>query len=141
MKSFAGSAFLALAATVALPALAFAAGDGGAPAVPDFGVLGLRAFGSLCLVLALLLGGFWIIRRVQNRTGLGFLKRKDLQIVAQLPLGGKRNIIVVRFLNKLLVLGVCNSSINVLTETEISDDDTLEDFSETLENAKKSLDS
>ncbi|NJB67946.1 flagellar protein FliO/FliZ [Desulfobaculum xiamenense] len=129
----------ALLVAVLAPVAALAAGESAA-AVPvpgtDLGAASLRAVGGLLLVLSILLGGFWLLKRFGARAGFGMQARGLLKVEGQLPIGPKKNIVVVRFLNKHLVLGVTDSSINLLTETEIGDDDTQPDFSQTLDKAQ-----
>lgn len=83
-----------------------------------------QAIGSIFLILAVLGGGFYLLKRFGPRAvGGGVFGRGTLQLEAQLPLGPRRSVAVVRFLNKRLVLGVTDSNITLLTETETDDDD------------------
>lgn len=83
-----------------------------------------QAVGSIFLILAVLGGGFFLLKRFGPRAvGGGVFGRGTLQLEAQLPLGPRRSVAVVRFLNKRLVLGVTDSNITLLTETETDDDD------------------
>lgn len=74
-------------------------------------------------IMLLLLGGLWFLLWVIRRYGkFNFLPsgqglpRDALRMEAQLPLGPKKGLVVVRFLNERLLLGVTDHQINVLTE-------------------------
>lgn len=79
--------------------------------------------GVIFLMLAALAAAFYLLKRYGPKAGLGALTRSDLVLEGQLALGPKRQIVVVRFLNKRLVLGVTDANINLLTETEADHDD------------------
>ncbi|GAB6176925.1 flagellar biosynthetic protein FliO [Desulfobaculum senezii] len=131
------------AATVALmwlPSTLLAAEEA-APVMapqPALGAASLKVVGVLCLLLAVLFGGFWLLRRFGPRAGLGMLGRSDLKLEGQLALGPKKSVMVVRFLNKHLVLGVTDSTINLLTEMDADDDETNTNFSKALQTASRS---
>lgn len=69
----------------------------------------------LALVGALVLA-LWAFKRYGAKLGFdpgrGLLEPK-----ARMPLGGNRSVVVVRFLNKLLVLGVTDHAVTKLAET------------------------
>jgi len=89
---------------------------------------------GLLLILAVILLAFYILRRYGHRLGMGGpAKAHAMRIEGHLALGPRKNIMVVRFLNKLLVLGVTDQSINLLTEVDTSDED--EDFKAALDKA------
>lgn len=78
-----------------------------------------QAIGALCLLLAALWAAVWLIRRYGKFNFIprpGSLPRDALVMEAQLPLGPKRGLMVVRFLNKRLLLGVTEHRISLLTE-------------------------
>lgn len=84
-----------------------------------------QAIGFMCLLLALLWFAVWAVRRSGKFSFLpmpGALPRDALRMEAQLPLGAKKNLLVVRFLNKRLLLGVTDQRITLLKETELHDD-------------------
>jgi flagellar biosynthetic protein FliO len=77
-------------------------------------------------ILILLLAGLWLALRLVRRFGGGRflpaaspLPRQALRLEAQLPLGQHKSIVVVRFLNKRLALGVTDRQITFLTEAEV----------------------
>ena len=89
---------------------------------------------ALILVLAVILLAYWVLRRFGPRFGLGSkASAHGLRIESYLTLGPKKNIMVVRFLNRLLVLGVTDQSINLLTEVDASNEAT--DFQTALDDA------
>lgn len=85
----------------------------------------MKAVGGLFGVLALVFLGFWAIRKLAPRLGLAIVGvpaagAKTLQLEASLPLGQNKRVVVVRFLNKRMVLGVADAGITCL---HIQEDD------------------
>ncbi|MGE4299526.1 MAG: flagellar biosynthetic protein FliO [Desulfovibrionaceae bacterium] len=95
-----------------------------------------QAIGSVFLILGIIVFGFWLLRRYGPGGVLGGRKSGQLTLEAHLPLGPKKNVVVVRFLNKRLVLGVTDSHINLLTEMDADNDDPAKHFSDSLEQAR-----
>jgi flagellar protein FliO/FliZ len=89
-----------------------------ASATPDLGLAWMKMAGGLFLLLGLLFLAFYLIKRFGPRMGLSSLNSRDLSLHAQLALGPKRTVVVVRFLNKYLVLGVTETQINKITEMD-----------------------
>jgi len=98
--------------------------ENAAPAAPfgpdatSLGVSAIKMAGALFVVLAILFLVYYLLKRYGSRTGLGSFARGDIKYVGQFSLGSKKSVVVVRFLNKLLVLGVTENQINLLTEME-----------------------
>ena len=101
--------FIAALAT-ATPAAAHAARPAAqAPATP--GLFG--AFMALLLVLGLILGLAWLLRRLP---GTGFRPSEGLRVVASLQLGAKERAVVVEVGGQQLLLGVTAAGISRLHE-------------------------
>jgi flagellar protein FliO/FliZ len=113
----AGRAADAVNATVGL-----GAADGlAAASVPAFSWGGyIQAVGVLFLLVGLLWLALWAVRRhgglFRAVPGAGGFSRDDLRLEAQLPIGPRKGLMVVRFLNKRLLLGVTDQQITLLTE-------------------------
>jgi flagellar protein FliO/FliZ len=108
----------------------------GPPAPPSIGLgeVSIKMALALFLILGVILLAYWMLRRFGPRFGLGApVKTHGLRVESHLTLGPRKNIMVVRFLNKLLVLGVTDQSINLLTEVDASDE--TKDFQAVLDNA------
>lgn len=78
-----------------------------------------QAIGILFLLLAALWFAVWCIRRYGKFNFLprpGSLPKDSLIMEAQMPLGPKKGLMVVRFLNKRLLLGVTEHQISLITE-------------------------
>ena len=94
--------------------------------------------GVLMLMLGVLFAAFWILKRYGHKAGLGMLTNPTLKMEARLPLGPKKQVVVLRYRDKHLVLGVTDQNITLLTETDITDDDQdTTDFSVALEKENK----
>jgi len=83
----------------------------------DLGLAALRMIGGLFLVLALLFLMLFLLKRYGYKAGLTRQFSSDLKVLGQIPLGPRKSVFVVRYLNKVMVLGVTDSSITLLTET------------------------
>ncbi len=73
--------------------------------------------GGLFLVLGLLFLVLFLLKRYGYKTGLTRQFSLDLKILGQISLGPRKSVVVVRYLNKVMVLGVTDASITLLTET------------------------
>jgi len=83
----------------------------------DFGLAALKMAGGLFLVLALLFLVLFLLKRYGHKAGLTRHLSRDLQVLGQVSLGPRKSVVMVRYLNKVMVLGVTDSSITLLTET------------------------
>ncbi|MFW5489298.1 MAG: flagellar biosynthetic protein FliO [Desulfovibrio sp.] len=107
--------------------------------------------GALFLLLAVLFAGFYLMRRFGPKAGLNGFSQKNLnmRLEGHMALGPRRSIMVVRLMDRRLVLGVCDHSINLLTELAVSptdepdgkDERKAKFFSQLLEKAGSSGDS
>lgn len=75
-----------------------------------------EALAILCFVLALLWAVLWLVKRRGNGGGFFASSTPSMRIENRLALGPKKWLIVVRYLDRRLVLGVTDKSINLLTE-------------------------
>ncbi len=92
----------------------------------------LQVAGSMLLLLGVLVLALYLLKRYGPKAGLGVFGRGDMKLEGQLPLGPRRSVVVVRYLNKRLVLGVTETSINLLTEMESGHDPERADFQDSL---------
>ncbi|WMW64505.1 flagellar biosynthetic protein FliO [Nitratidesulfovibrio liaohensis] len=121
----AASAANAVNATMATANATIGASDGlAAAAVPAFSWSGyIQAVGVLFLLVGLLWLALWAVRRhgglFRAVPGAGGFSRDDLRLEAQLPIGPRKGLMVVRFLNKRLLLGVTDQQITLLTEQDL----------------------
>lgn len=80
-----------------------------------------QALAILFLIVALLAFLLWFLKR---KGGIKLLtKQGDLTLESRLPLGPKKSLVVVRFLNKKVLLGVTDQQITMLTELQNDEDD------------------
>ncbi|THB69441.1 MAG: flagellar biosynthetic protein FliO [Desulfovibrio sp.] len=90
---------------------------------------------AVFLLLGLLYLMVYLLKRMSGRGGFKLFKRGELELEGQLPLGPKRSVVVVRFLNKRMVLGVTDTHINLLHTMETGHDKDSKTFSQTLAEA------
>ncbi len=100
----------------------------------------IQAVGILFLLVALLWLAVWLARRFGKFNFLprpGSLPRDALVMEAQLPLGPRKGLMVVRFLNKRLLLGVTDQQITLLTEEQAQHEPRNADFKQIMEEARR----
>ena len=101
----------------------------------------VQALGILCLLLAGLWFVLWLVRRYGRFNFLprpGALPRGALVMEAQMPLGPRKGLMVVRFLNSRLLLGVTEQQICLLKEEELHDAPQDNDFQGIMDQARRS---
>lgn len=90
-----------------------------------------QAIGLLCLLLAILWFAVWMIRKYGKFNFLprpGSLPKDSLVMEAQMPLGPKKGLMVIRFLDRRLLLGVTEHNITLLTEDTAANAQKNKDF-------------
>ncbi len=95
------------------------------------------AIGTLFILLAVLWALVWALRKYGKFNFIprpGSFPRDGLRLEAQLPMGPRKGLAVVRFLDKRLLLGVTDNQISLLQEIEVKDDTGSTDFQSLLEN-------
>lgn len=96
----------------------------------------IQALGVLFLFLALLWAAVWLVRRYGRFNFLprpGALPRDALVMEAQMPLGPRKGLMVVRFLNRRLLLGVTDHRISLLTEEKAHHEPSGKDFKQIMD--------
>ena len=74
-------------------------------------------------VLGLLVGGFYYFYRfVTKKTGVGSVGRDVIKILSIVPVGQNKFLQVVDLAGKIMVIGVSDSNINLLTEIQDKDE-------------------
>jgi len=69
---------------------------------------------SVAAVLALAYGGLWLLRRTLRTTG----RVPDIEFQSSVPLGPRERIVLVRWRDRDLVLGVADGAVTLLAEAE-----------------------
>ena len=102
----------------------------------------IQAVGILCLLLAGLWFVLWLVRRYGRFNFLprpGALPRGALVMEAQMPLAPRKGLMVVRFLNTRLLLGVTEQQICLLKEEELHDAPRDNDFQGIMDEARRGV--
>ena len=87
----------------------------------DYGLtaVALKMGLTLLILLAFIFAAFWLLKRYGGKFGIGPNGRGGtLRLVDHLPVGPRKSVVVVRYLNKDLVLGITEQSITFLTEAD-----------------------
>ena len=83
---------------------------------PVFGAGGgLQAFAAVAVVLALVAGLAWLVRRGTLRLP-GALKRQAMTIESATPLGERRSLVIVAVEGRRLLLGLTPTQVSLVTE-------------------------
>ena len=67
------------------------------------------------------------------------LPKDALRMEAQMPIGPRKGLMVVRFFDQRLLLGVTDGQITLLTREHVHDDTEKKTFHELVENARKDV--
>jgi len=84
---------------------------------PDFITTAIKMFSALLLVLGVFLGTFYLLRRVMKRD-VANPGKKNIRIIDRNYIGVKKSVALVEVPGKVLVLGVTNDHISLLTQID-----------------------
>ncbi len=109
---------------VAIPSLTACAGLGDSTSVAGLQVMDTDSIGSMVfrlvltlgVVIAVILGTVWILRRLITRRWPGKLKERPIRVLDRVQLAPKRSLDVVAVGERIILLGVTEHGINFLTE-------------------------
>jgi len=87
---------------------------------PDFFATAIRMFSALLLVLGIFLGSFYVLRRLLKRDGVT-QGTSLMRTLDKTYLGVKKSVTLVAVCDKILVLGVTNDRISLLSEIDDPD--------------------
>ena len=96
----------------------------------------IQALGILLLLLAAIWIILWLLKRYGRFNFLprpGAMPKNALYMEAQLPLGPRKGLMVVRFLNKRLLIGVTDHQISLLAEEKTENEASDKDFAKIME--------
>jgi len=86
---------------------------GAASAAPDLGSSALQMVFGLILVLALLLGTLWLLKRISQPRGAA---AGLMRVVAGVAVGTRERVVILELGNSWLVLGVAPGQVTTLAE-------------------------
>ena len=91
---------------------------------PDFAVLFVKMLVGLVLILGL---GLVFIRYVLPRTALGRRQRPGtVEILSRIPLEARKSLWIVKVVERYLLLGASDNSLNLITELSQSEGEKIE---------------
>ncbi len=80
----------------------------------------IKMISALAVVLGLMIGAAWCLKKVGAKTGMGVPDGQLIRIVSSSYIGPKNSIVIVDVLGELLVVGISGSQMTLLTS--ISDE-------------------
>lgn len=83
---------------------------------PSVTIMTAKVFLVLGLVIALLYGGMFGLKRLSGRTGTGGVTQGSIKVLCRQQIAPRKAIYVVKVANKAMVLGVTDSQISHLSD-------------------------
>ena len=80
----------------------------------------IKMISALAVVLGLMIGAAWFLKRIGARTGMGIPDGQLIRVVSSSYIGPKNSIVVVDVLGELLIVGISGSQMTLLSS--ISDE-------------------
>ena len=77
---------------------------------------GIRMFASLLLVLALISIGVFFLKKITPYRGLPAGAKHPIQILSRVSLGQRRSICLIRIADEILVIGLTNANVSLLSK-------------------------
>lgn len=84
--------------------------------VPSFGWMFVRTIGALCLVFILILGLVFLLKRFAFQQRMPGLKNDAISILSSTFIAPKKSIHMIQVLNRVLIVGVTDAGISILSE-------------------------
>lgn len=100
-------------ASLAIASTAGAAEVGAGGTAPDLGASALQMVFGLLIVLGLLLGALWLLKRISQPQGTA---AGLLRVVAGVAVGSRERVVILELGNSWLVLGVAPGRVSALAE-------------------------
>jgi flagellar protein FliO/FliZ len=95
----------------------------------------IKMMAALALVLGLMIAAAYVMKKIMARAGSGAADEGMIKIVSTRYLGPKNNIMLLEVLGRIMVVGVSNNQMSLLTT--ISDADALEQLREAAGRARR----
>ncbi|SDN47266.1 flagellar protein FliO/FliZ [Desulfonauticus submarinus] len=103
----------------------------------SLGVATLKMAGALFFLLAFILLLYYLLRRFGPKSIFKSQSHGELEVLCSIPVNPKKSLLMVRFLNKKVLIGVSENTMTFLSEVEV-DHDKDEDFGKVLEQEQNS---
>ncbi|MDQ1327946.1 MAG: Flagellar protein [Candidatus Poribacteria bacterium] len=92
----------------------------------------VRLLASLLFVLALIVGGVYLLKKVPLYKRFAIGTKNPVSILSSISLGQKRSISVVRVADEILILGLTNTNISLLSKMKADEYCNSEDIVSTI---------
>lgn len=75
----------------------------------------IKMISALAVVLGLMIGAAWLLKRIGARTGMGIPEGQLIRVVSSSYIGPKNSIVIVDVLGELLVVGISGNQMTLLS--------------------------
>ncbi len=82
---------------------------------------GIRMIASLFVVLALIAAGVFLLKKIMPYRGFAANGKHHIQVLSRVSLGQKRSICLVKIADEVLVVGLTNTNISLLSKMNADD--------------------
>ncbi len=82
----------------------------------NIGWLALKTFAILILIIGLIIGGVFLLKRLFSNQLPGAANQEWFQILARLPIQPKQSLALVKVFERIVLVGITESSITLLSE-------------------------
>jgi len=80
------------------------------------GISGIRMVASLLAVLALIVGGVFLLKKLTPYGGVSASAEHPISFLSRVSLGQKKSICLIKIADEILVVGLTNANISVLSK-------------------------
>ena len=82
---------------------------------------GIRMVVSLLVVLAVIMGGVFLLKKVTPFRGIASDPKRPVLVLSKLPLGQRKSVCLVKIADEILIIGMTNTNISLLSKMSIDD--------------------
>ncbi|RMF59894.1 MAG: flagellar biosynthetic protein FliO [Calditrichaeota bacterium] len=82
----------------------------------NFGWMVFKALGSLIIIFFLIVGLVYLLKKYWGKQLGGGIRQENFQILARLPLHPKQSLALVRVFDRILLIGITENNITLLSE-------------------------
>ena len=82
---------------------------------------GIRMIVSLFVVLAVIMVGVFLLKKITPYSGIASDPKRPVLVLSKLPLGQKKSVCLVKIADEILIIGMTNNNISLLSKMSTDD--------------------